>query len=140
MTTAVLRRKPRKAPVSGKTAEQADAFAQLRAVASMDRLRVQPDGEGFPMIPGKYGQIEWHDPEGRELAVYCDHPRFFEKLWAIPGLRRHQTGDQEMRAVFPLEALEQVAGVIRAKRKPGITSEMARNMGSGTAFRGTSRT
>src|SRR5205807_3286548 len=46
-------------------------------------------------------------------ALYSDRPRLFEKLWAIPGVRRHQTGDTEMRAVFPPDALEQVALVIK---------------------------
>ena len=48
--------------------------------------------------------------------MYSDHPRLFAKIWAIPGVRRHQTGDHEMRATFPPEALEQVAGVIQARR------------------------
>ena len=69
------------------------------------------------MIPGRLGQIEWFD--GRELAVYTSRPRLFEKLWAIPGVRRHQTGDTEMRAVFPVEAIKQVATVIGAKRWGG---------------------
>jgi hypothetical protein len=41
----------------------------------------------------------------------------FAKLWAIPGVRRWQTGDREMRAVLPTEALTLVAGVIRARRR-----------------------
>ena len=32
-------------------------------------------------------------------------------------MRLWQTGDHEMRAIFPPEALEQVAGVIRARRQ-----------------------
>jgi hypothetical protein len=70
------------------------------------------------------GQIEWFD--GRDLAVYSDRPRLFAKLWAIPGVRRHQTGDHEMRAIFPPEALEQVAGVIQARRRrpPGSTAHL----------------
>src|SRR5207249_2695428 len=75
------------------------------------------DAEGFPIIPGRYGQIEWFD--GQALAVYSDHPRLFRKLWAIANVRRHQTGDHEMRAVFPPEALAQVAAVIRAIRWGG---------------------
>ena len=70
---------------------------------------------GIPGHPRALGRIEWFD--GRDLAVYCDHPRLFAKIWAIPGVRRHQTGDDEMRAIFPPEALEQVAGVIRARRQ-----------------------
>ena len=93
------------------------AHNDLRDLARPLRYRVTQDAEGFPIIPGRYGRLERFD--GRDLAVYCDHPRLFAKLWAIPGVRRHQTGDHEMRAVFPFEALEQVAGVIRAKRWGG---------------------
>ena len=98
------------------TTEQADAFAQLRRLATPARLRVRPDAEGWPVIPGRLGQIEYYD--GRDLAAFTDRPRLHAKLWAIPGMRRHQTGDQEMRALFPPEALELVAGVIRARRRP----------------------
>lgn len=109
------------------TEEQRAAFTQLKALARPLRLRVVRDAEGFPVIPGRYGRIEWDCdgvncwacplPDQFALAVYSDHPRLFEKLWAIPGVRRHQTGDTEMRAVFPAEALEQVAGVIKARRR-----------------------
>jgi hypothetical protein len=79
------------------------AIDQLRRLARPLRYRISTDHQGFPLIPGRYGRIEWFD--GRELAVYCDHPRLFAKLWAVPGVRRHQTGDNEMRATFPPEAL-----------------------------------
>src|SRR5436309_16135940 len=112
--------------------ERQRAVEQLRRVAKPYRLRVQVDAEGFPFIPGRHGQIEWHCdgvncsscllPGQFALAVYSDRPRLFSKIWSIPGVRRHQTGDSEMRAVFPLEALEQVATVIRARRKRTQTS------------------
>ena len=97
--------------------EQQRGAQQLRALAKPYRFRVQADAEGFPIIPGRYGQIEWFD--GQALAVHSDHPKLFRKLWAIANVRRHQTGDREMRAVFPPEALAQVAGVIRALRWGG---------------------
>lgn len=50
----------------------------------------------FRLIPGRYGQVEWHDSGGHDLTVYSDRPRLFRALWAIPGVRRHQTGDAEM--------------------------------------------
>ncbi len=93
-------------------------------LARPHRFRVRTDVEGFPITPGGYGQIEWFD--GRDLAVYTNRPRLFPKLWAIAGVRRHQTGDTEMRAVFPPEALEQVAGVIKARRRRTLASEEAR--------------
>jgi hypothetical protein len=100
------------------------AFAELRNLARTFRLRVTTDAEGYPAIPGRYGRLEWFD--GRDLAVYCDRPRLFAKLWAVPGVRRHQSGDSEMRAVFPPGALEQVAGAIRARRRrpPGSAAHL----------------
>src|SRR5262249_39454125 len=116
--------------------EQNAALARLRDLAAPHRFRVRPDAEGFPEIPGRYGRIEWVGPDA--LAVYCDRPRLFQKLWAIPGVTRHQTGDHEMRALFPPEALAQVASVIRASRKPGVSSRTAKRVGAKTAFGGTS--
>lgn len=128
---------------------QQRAVERLRALAKPYRLRVQTDVDGFPIIPGRYGQIEWHCdgvnchacplPGQVASAVYTDHPRLFQKVWAIPSVRRHQTGDTEMRAVFPAEALTQVARVIRAHRKAGVESDVAKKIGAGTAFGGTSR-
>jgi hypothetical protein len=113
------------------------------------RFRVGADAEGFPVIPGRYGQVEWHCdgvkcwsralPGQVALAVYTDRPRLFSKIWSIPGVRQHQTGDTEMRAVFPVDTLEQVAAVVRARRRPGVTSAIAKNIGSRTAFEATSR-
>jgi hypothetical protein len=118
-------------------------------LATPYRFRVRADAEGFPVVPGGYGQIEWHCdgvncsscalPGRFAIAVYSDRPRLFSKLLAIPGVRRHQTGDREMRAVFPVETLKQVAAVIRAQRKPGIESQVAKKIGSRTAFGGTSK-
>ncbi len=129
------------------------ALEQLGVLAKPYRFRVQTDAEGFPFIPGPDGQIEWYCdgvncasrfggscpvPRQFALAVYTDHPRLFEKLWAIPGVKRHQTGDTEMRAVFPTEALEQVAGVIKARRKRTLAPEEARRRGFKPTHRATS--
>jgi hypothetical protein len=131
---------------------QAQALAQFRELTKPYRLLVRLDIEGWPMIPGRYGQIEWYCdgqdcaarvggfcplPRQFALAVYTDRPRLFQKLWAIPGVRRHQTGDHEMRAVFPHEALEQVAGVIKARRKRTLSPDAARKLGAKTAYRAT---
>jgi hypothetical protein len=96
------------------------AVASVRALAAPHRLRVVKDAEGYPVIPGRLGQVEFHD--GRELAVHTDRPRLFARLWAIPGVRRWQTGDTEMRALFPPEALLAVAAVIRARRRRAAAS------------------
>jgi hypothetical protein len=88
------------------------------------------------VIPGRYGQIEWFD--GNDLAVYTDRPRLFARLWAIPGVRRHQTGDTEMRAVFAPEALLQVARIIKARRRRTLSPEEARRRGFKPTHRATS--
>jgi hypothetical protein len=111
------------------TSEQQRVVTQLRALAASHRFRVVVDAEGFPIIPGRYGRIEWHCdgvncwsctlPRQLALAVHTERPRVFQRLWAIPGVLRHQSGDTEMRAVFAVELLEKVATVIRAKRWGG---------------------
>jgi hypothetical protein len=115
---------------------QQRAVEHIRALAKPRRLRVQLDLEGFPMIPGRYGRIEWFDD--KDVAVYTDRPRLFAKLWAILGIRRHQSGDTEMRAVFPPEALDQVARVIQARRRRTLSPEEARRRGFKPTDRATS--
>ena len=126
---------------------------QLRALAEPYRFRVQLDAEGFPVIPGRYGQIEWYCdgvncaaraggfcalPGQFGLAVHTDRPRLFEKLWAIPGVKRYQTAEMEMRAVFPPEALGQVARVIKARLRRTLAPEEARRRGFKPTHRATS--
>ncbi len=65
------------------TDEQATASTQLRALARPFRFRVVQDPEGFPIIPGRLGQVESHD--GHELAVFTARARLHAKLWAIPS-------------------------------------------------------
>jgi hypothetical protein len=108
----------------------------LKQLAAPYRYRVTLDAEGWPMIPGKLGRIEWHD--GRTLAVHTDRPRLFARLWAVAGLRRWQVGDQEARGLVPLEALPAVANLIQARRRRTLSSEDAREKGAGTAYRTTS--
>jgi len=84
-------------------------------VAAPHRFRVIRDVEGYPIIPGKLGRLEYHD--GAELAVYSDRPRVFARLWALPGVRPWQVGDQEVRGLLPGEALPTVAALIQARRR-----------------------
>jgi len=139
----IARRSRRTAP------EHLGAAKQLTALAAPYRFRIQVDAEGFPVIRGRHGRIEWYcdrvncwscsRPGQFALAVHTDRPRLFSKIWSIPDVRQHQTGDREMRAVFPVEALEQVAAVTRVRKKPGVTSAIAKKIGSRTAFEATSR-
>jgi hypothetical protein len=56
--------------------------AWLRQHAAPFRFRVIADGEGFPVMPGRLGQVEWRDAQ--LLAVYTDRPLMFKKLWGDP--------------------------------------------------------
>src|SRR2546425_11809101 len=131
-------------PVIAKTGrnqvpERQRAVQLLRALAEPYRLRVVPDAEGFALFPGRYGQIELYCdgvtcsscslPGRVALAVHTDRRRLFGKLWAVPGVKRHQTGDTEIRAVFAPETMEQVARVIRPRRRRSLSPEDARRRG-----------
>jgi hypothetical protein len=83
------------------TTEQRAAYDWFRSVVASLRLRVVADAEGFPIAPGRYGQVEWH-AEG-VVAVYSQTVRMLAKLLAVPGVRRHQTGDGEFRVLLAVE-------------------------------------
>lgn len=93
------------------------AFRALERLvgASGRRYRVKADGEGWPIVPGKHGQVEWHD--GREIAVFTRSTRIAGRLLGVPGVKRHQTGDEEIRVLVPSGQFSEVCGVIRARRK-----------------------
>jgi len=96
--------------------------------------------DGWPVIRGKYGRIECADRDGCQLAVYCDHPRLFKRLREIRTVEPDRTGDGEIQAIFAQEVFGAVVRVIRAWRKPGLTSEQARVIGSRTRFEARSKT
>jgi hypothetical protein len=123
------------------TSQQAEAFAQVRKLAAAARFRVRPDAEGWPVIPGRLGLIEWYC-DGRDchscpltagpgLAVCTDRPRLFPRLRVLPGLRCWQSGDREMWAAFRPEALTLVARAIRSRRRATRLMTPARLAGPG---------
>src|SRR4029453_18360960 len=124
----------RSAPQAPSTPRQA-----LRRLAAPHRYRVVLDAEGWPLIPGKLGRLEWHD--GTALAVYTGRPRLFARLWAVPGVRRWQVGDQEARGLVLLERLPEVASLIQAHRRRSgrpLTSEQALKLRARARIRATS--
>jgi hypothetical protein len=137
------------------TLEQLEARRRLAELVGQAgvRYRVVDDSEGWPVVAGRLGQIEpychgvdCHScpiPKQPALAVYTDRPRLFAKLWAIPGVRRHQVGAGEIRAVFPadLDILRAVCSTIRARVRrlptPGAVERLSRLRAvSGAVFAG----
>ena len=101
------------------TAEQRLAFMTFRAAVAPRRLRVKRDAEGFPIAPGRYGQLEWHD--AGHAAIHSRTIRMLAKLLKLPEVRRHQVGDHEFRLLLPLEemhdsaALEAISRLLRIR-------------------------
>src|SRR5262249_8266807 len=86
------------------TSGQRSAERGLRVIAGS--FRVTQDPEGWPIIPG--ASVRSNTTTG----VFTDRRRMHAKILAIPAIQRHQTGDEELRAVFPPSALPAVASVI----------------------------
>lgn len=115
-----------------KTAERLKAFDLFRKAVEPQRLRVEADGEGFPVVRGQHGQIEFYCdgvdchscplPGQFALAVYTTGRQTRQKILSVPGVTPHQRGDFELRAVFPPPALESVARVIRARRRRSLSA------------------
>jgi hypothetical protein len=93
-------------------------------LAAPFRYRGAQDAEGWPVIPGRYGRLEYHDETA--LAVYSTRPRVFARLWAVAGVRRWQVGDQEVRGLVrglvPFARLPDVATLIHVYRQRPATS------------------
>ena len=111
------------------TGEQIQAFTFLRSLAEQGHYRVIPDGEGFPILPGRLGSVEWFTSTG--LAVYSPRPRAFARLEAVPGVTRWQIGSTEARYLAPIEALPTLAGVLGLRRRRSPTAGSWRPAGSG---------
>src|SRR5437660_4658784 len=103
------------------TTEQRAAYDWLRAVVAPLRLRIVADAEGFPITPGRYGQVEWH-AEG-VVAIYSQTVRMLAKLLAVPGIRCHQTGDRAFRLLLAVEnghenvSLAAIARLLRVRTR-----------------------
>ena len=95
------------------TDETRAAWTQLETWARPYRYRVKGDSEGFPIIPGRLGQIEWY--EESHLAVFTTHLTVTPQLRRIPGMRPWHVGDREFRAVFPVQALPAVGQIVKAR-------------------------
>src|SRR5262245_8493671 len=101
------------------TDERAQAFGFLRSLAEPGRYRVIPDVEGYPQLPGQRGRVEWYTSTG--VALYCDRPRVFARLEAVPGVTRWQIGSTERRYLAPVEALPALAPVLGLRRRRTLT-------------------
>jgi len=80
------------------TNEQRKGTAYLRAIAG--GYRVELDAEGWPIVPGRLGRIEYHDDT--HVVVFTNCRRLHARLLAIPSIQRHQTGDEELRAAVSI--------------------------------------
>ena len=103
------------------TDEQRDETARFRQrLAGVNPMfRVVADQEGWPVSPGRFGQIESAVEPGA-LFVYTASRRMVAKLLAIPGVRRHQTGEREARLRFPADdpaCLRAICDLIRVRRR-----------------------
>lgn len=116
------------------TQEQRDAMTVLRLQIPA-AWQVRRDDEGWPMVRGRYGRVEWHSSEA--VAVYSQAMRKLHPLLGVPGVRRWQVGDDEYRLILPLasgdysEALRGVGALIRVRtrRKSSEAQKLALSQG-----------
>lgn len=85
-------------------------------------------------IPARRGHIFVQGVE--TLGAYCDRPRLFARLLAIPGVKVLQRGDTEINATFPRERIEDVAQLLHAKRRRRVSdTQKQRLVEMSAAFR-----
>ena len=99
-----------------------------------DRVRLGVDEEGFPVVLGRLGQLEYlgmrtgPDPDGtmpeEKIHVFTNR-RIVGRLAAVPGVTRVQIGDAEARLAFAADdaaALRAVAKIISVRRRRAPTA------------------
>jgi hypothetical protein len=57
------------------------------------------------------------------LAAQCDHRPFIAKRLDALGLRRIQDGDHETTFIFPVERFEEVAAVVKPRKRRVMSQE-----------------
>jgi hypothetical protein len=94
------------------------------------RITLDPSAEADPArrsrpwyyrVPAKYGHIGVHGPDA--LVAYCDRPRLFPALLAIPGARVRQRGDQEIAVLLAPDNLDRAADILKARRRRRLSAE-----------------
>src|ERR1700733_11756606 len=67
-----------------------------------------------------YGHIGVH---GDTIVAYCDRPRLFPALLAIPRARVRQRGDHEIAILLAPEHLNRAAEILKARRRRRLSAE-----------------
>jgi hypothetical protein len=110
-------------------------LAVLKSIAVPRRWRVIRDSEGYPIVRGRLGHIEAHcDGQdchgcplpGPLLAVWTDHRLQLPKLAAIPDLVPWQRVAGQGRWLFPPRAADEVAAIVRPRKRRQLTPEQLR--------------
>jgi hypothetical protein len=90
------------------------------------RTRLVADAEGWPMVPGRLGRLEWHGVEAgagpaqgtRRVYAYTGRRRMIPRLLAVPGVHGWQIGDEEAAVWIAAEnadAIRAVAQLLRTR-------------------------
>ena len=76
----------------------------------------------YMLIPGKFGTI--YPTGGDLLRVDIDHhPSRFRKIAALPGCVLVQDGDHEKTLEFHVDLLDQVASIVKSRRRRVLTPD-----------------
>ncbi len=79
-------------------------------------------------IPCKHGHIGVHSD--KELRAYCKATRLFARLTDITSARVIQEGDKEIAIAFHPTHLDEVAELLKARRKRVVTEEELQRLAS----------
>jgi hypothetical protein len=116
-----------------------DTFHRLITAAIGPRARLRQDPEGWPLVPARYGHLEWRgleaDIDAARVYAYVDHIRLASKLRAVPGVRPAQLGDTE--AAFwvagdDAPALRAVAALVQTRQRRAAGASKHRGVGGET--------
>lgn len=93
-----------------------------------NRYTIEVGGDNVRGIRGRYGEIESYDPEKQLLGVWCINMTAQRKTSLLRRLtpyliEAHQDCDREFGAYFHESNLDEVAKIIKARRKKILSDD-----------------
>jgi len=97
-----------------------------------NNAHVKGDGRWFVEVLCQRGLI--YPAGGLDLAAYTKSVHAWRELLEVEGISKKQEASGEWRCRFPLSQLDQVAAILKPKRRRTLDPDRARAIGKSTAY------
>lgn len=80
----------------------------------------------YQVIPGKHGEVYWHSDN--RFAVQLNSRKLMGRVKRLKGVEAFIEGDGEGVYLFPLNMLDTIAEIIKARKRRQVTEKMREHL------------